>query len=170
MTQVTTAAPAARRPRVLPAPLRKALLCLHIVASVALLGDSAGFLAIAIRSAGAEPAVAAAGWDTLNMFSMVFGIPLSAVTLVSGVVLGIGSKWGVFRYPWVITKLLLIVGVMAVGALVIGPGLELARQGAATGEAMIITGATYDVTALLVATVLSVYKPGRRWPWSRRAR
>lgn len=170
MTSVTTAAPATRRRWVLPASLRKALLCLHIVASVALLGDSAGFLAIAIRSAGAEPAAASAGWDTLNMFSMVFGIPLSAVTLVSGVVLGIGSKWGVFRYPWVITKLLLIVGVMAVGALVIGPGLELARQGAATGEAMIITGATYDVTALLVATVLSVYKPGRRWPWSRRAR
>jgi hypothetical protein len=157
---VTTTTVAPRRR--LSATVRRAVLTTHITASVALLGDSAGFLAVAIRTAGVEtPVAAAAGLDTLNMFSLVFGIPLSVVALITGLVLGIGSRWGVFRYPWVVAKLCLIVAVMLVGAVVIGPGLELARQGSATGESMLIAGAMFDVAALATATVLSVYKPGR---------
>ncbi|MPZ74871.1 MAG: hypothetical protein GEU74_16945 [Nitriliruptorales bacterium] len=140
---------------------RRALLTVHIIVSVALLGDSAGFLAVAIRSANADTTAAAVGWDTLNMFSMVFGIPLSATALLSGVALGLGTKWGVFRYPWVTTKLLLIASVMVAGTVVIGPGLEQAQRGAAIGEAQLIAGAAYDVVALSVATALSVYKPGK---------
>lgn len=159
---VTTAATTPAR-RLSPGT-RRAVLTLHIVASVGLLGDSAGYLAVAVRSAAADaPQVAAAGWDTLDMFSLTFGIPLSVTALISGLTLGIGSKWGVFRYPWVTTKLALIVAVMLVGTAVIGPGLERATQGSGSGEALLIAGAAFDVVALSLATGLSVYKPGGRW-------
>ena len=57
----------------------------------------------------------------LKMFARTFGVPLSFGALLSGLTLGLGTRRGVFRYPWVITKLLLIVSVILVGALIIGP-------------------------------------------------
>jgi len=35
------------------------------------------------------------------------------LTLMTGVVLGLGTKWGVFNYTWVVTKLVLTVAVPA---------------------------------------------------------
>jgi hypothetical protein len=65
----------------------------------------------------------------------------------------------VFRYPWVVTKLALIVSVMAVGALAINPALTIAFSGG-DGTPRLIAAATYDVLALSLATGLSVFKPG----------
>ncbi|MGH8937357.1 MAG: DUF2269 family protein [Acidimicrobiia bacterium] len=142
---------------------RRTVLTAHVIVSVGLLGDTAGFLAVAVRSATTEdPELAGAGWEVLQMFSVVFGIPLSLAALITGLVLGWGSRWGVFRYPWVTTKLLLIVSVMLVGTFVL-PGLEEMRRGAAGTEARLIAGAAYDVLALSVATTLAVFKPGGRW-------
>ncbi|HEY8549666.1 MAG TPA: hypothetical protein VIL35_06910 [Vicinamibacterales bacterium] len=150
------------RQRVLPLRPRQALLTAHIMISVGLLGDSAGFLAVAIRAAGADdPAVARHLVGVLDMFAAVFGIPLSLGALASGVALGIGTKWGVFRYPWVTAKLLLIVSVMVVGGTVIGPALHAMLQGGVDTTDRLIAAAAYDVLALGTATVLSVFKPGR---------
>lgn len=149
--------------RALPPRVRKAVLTVHIVVSVGLLGDAAGFLAVAIRAATtADAEFADACYRVLQMFSIVFGIPLSVATLVTGIVLGVGTKWGVFRYPWVTAKLALIVSVMAVGALVLGPSVQGMLDGTADAEAAIVAAAAYDVSALCLATALSVFKPGRR--------
>jgi hypothetical protein len=94
----------APRPRraALPQRARHALLTTHIVVSVALLGDSAGYLAVAIRTSTLDdPALVHDSVKTLNMFSLVFGIPLSFAALLTGIALGLGTRWGVFRYPWV---------------------------------------------------------------------
>jgi hypothetical protein len=80
---------------------------------------------------------------------------------VSGVALGLGTKWGVFRYPWVIAKLLLILSVMLVGGVVIGPALSAMLHGSADASARLVAAASYDVVALGLATGLSVFKPGR---------
>ena len=135
---------------------------LHIVVAVGLLGDSAGFLAIAIRAAATDdPQLAAASYELLRMFSYVFGIPLSFATLVTGAALGLTSKWGILRYPWTIAKLLLVVSVILVGALVIDGALEELRDGG-DAEGRLIAAASWDLVALLAATTLAVYKPGRR--------
>jgi hypothetical protein len=130
--------------------------------SVGLLGDSAGFLAVAIRLARTDdPALAIELVKVLNMFSLVFGIPLSVGAILSGLALGLGSKWGVFRYPWVTAKLALIVSVMIVGGLVIGPAQDVMLAGTRNTSQQLIAAASYDVLALAVATGLSIFKPGR---------
>jgi hypothetical protein len=135
---------------------------------VGLLGDSAGYLAVAIRAAAtSEATVADAAYRMLDMFSVVFGIPLSFAALLTGITLGVGSKWEVFRYPWVMAKLLLIVSIIAVGAFVLRGGMDAMLTGGGGGEVRLVAGAAYDVLALAVATGLAVYKPGR--PHSRKA-
>jgi uncharacterized membrane protein SirB2 len=138
---------------------RNALLTVHIVVSVGLLGDSAGFLAVAIRRAVSDDrAMLESSHDILRMFALFFGIPLSFLALLTGVALGLGTRWGVFRYPWVITKLALIVTVIVVGATVLRPVLN---GDADVDDTPLIVGAAYDVTALTLATALAVFKPGR---------
>jgi len=144
--------------------MRKLVLTVHIIVSVGLLGDSAGYLAVAIRgAAAADPTVAHASFEMLRMFAFVFGIPLSFAALLTGLLLGLGTGWGVFRYPWVTTKLLLILSVIAVGALVLDSGMSAMLTGSGGAEGQLIAGAAYDVIALVVATVLAVFKPGGRW-------
>lgn len=146
------------------AAVRNTLLTLHIAVSVGLLGDSAGFLAVAMRAAGtSDPAAVLEQARVLNMFAMVFGIPLSFAAAISGVILGLGTKWGVFRYPWVVAKLLLIVSVMAVGGLMIGPALNTMLAGGSNQAPRLIAAAAYDVVALAIATGLGVFKPGARF-------
>ena len=145
-----------------PQRVRLTILTAHIMMSVGLLGDSAGFLAVAIRASRTEdPATVVELIKVLNMFSVVFGIPLSFGAILSGVALGLGSKWGVFRYPWVTTKLLLIVSVMMVGGFVIGPSQTRMLAGGGDATVQLIAAGAYDVAALGVATVLSVFKPGK---------
>jgi hypothetical protein len=152
----------AKARRFLPLRARQALLTAHLAMSVGLLGDSAGFLAVAIRLSGSTDPIARLELvNTLNMFSLVFGIPLSVGAIVSGVALGLGTRWGVFRYPWVLAKLLLIVSVMLVGGLVIGPSVDAMLQGPVDAAAWLIAAGSYDVLALAAATGLSVFKPGR---------
>lgn len=146
---------------------RRWVLTLHIATGVGLLGSVAAVLAVNIRAAATTDAeLAAASYELLAMFTLLFGIPLSFGSLITGVLLGLSSKWGVVRYPWVVAKLVLLVGVILVGALVLGPGTDAMRAGDGGAEPRLIAGSIYDVLALLVSTGLSVFKPGRR----RRAR
>ncbi len=155
---------AASRPRLLPRRARHALLTAHIIMSVGLLGDSAGFFALAVRLATIQEPVARVELvNVLNMFSTFFGIPLSVGTLVSGIALGLGTKWGVFRYPWVAAKLALIASVMVVGGVVIGPAEDGMMDGGADASRQLMAAGAYDVLALAVATALSVFKPGGRF-------
>lgn len=142
---------------------RRAVLTVHIIVSVGLLGAGAGVLAINIRAATTgDPDLAAASYELLDMFSLVFGIPLSMAALATGLALGLGTKWGVLRHRWVTAKLLLILSVILVGAFVIGPSTAAMRDGGGDGENVLILASAYDVLALALATGLSVFKPGRR--------
>jgi hypothetical protein len=146
----------------LPLRARQALLTAHIIISVGLLGDSAGFLALAVRASMTEdPRSVAEIANVLDMFSVVFGIPLSFGAILTGIGLGLGTRWGVLRYPWVTAKLLLIVSVMFVGGLVIGPAEKVMLAGTGDASGRLIAAATYDVLALALATALGVFKPGR---------
>lgn len=154
--------PAGARLKLRPA-VRRAVLTAHIIAGVGLLGDVAAVLAINVRAATTgDPELAAASYELLGMFTVLFGIPLSFGALGTGVLLGLGGKWGVVRYDWVAAKLVLLIGVILVGALVLGPGTEAMRSGDGGAQARLIAGAGYDVVALALATGLSVFKPGRR--------
>lgn len=143
--------------------LIKTVLTLHIIVSVGLLGDSAGYLAVAVHSANiTEPVAARASYQILQMFAFMFGIPLSFAALLSGLWLTFITKWKLFKYPWVLIKFLLIISVILVGALVLKGGMEAMLNGQGGAEGRLIWGAVYDVIALIIAVTLGVFKPGKR--------
>jgi hypothetical protein len=90
--------------------VRKAALTAHVVCSVGWLGAVVGSLALAIaglihrrpaEDAGHLPRVRGDRWFAL--------VPLSMASLATGVVQSLGTKWGLFRYWWVVVKLVITV-------------------------------------------------------------
>ncbi|MEO6012867.1 MAG: hypothetical protein ABIQ30_04685 [Devosia sp.] len=91
---------------------------------------------------------------------------LSRASLLIGVVQSLGTPWGLIRYYWVIIKLVLTLVALAVLMLQTETVDLLARAALAGGLgtmgasrfSMVLHG-TGGLAVLLVANVLSVYKP-----------
>lgn len=128
------------------------------------------------------------GWfssDTQNQATAYQALGLVAVwpmlvsgltCLVSGVLLGLGSKYGLVRYWWVAIKLVLNVGLTVLVFFALRPGMaETVEFGRALGAGTPTGSAPSDMffppavslTALSFATYLSIFKPWGRTPRGR---
>ncbi len=159
-------------------PAYKLLLAAHVGVSGAWLGIA--FAKIVLGVAAATSEAPASRYLYLSMEAVNVAFPPTAIaTLVTGVLLSLGTKWGLLEYYWVATKLALTVGVVVTGiALVdrliqrsisapsVGDGTILGA--ASTPAALLISLSAAHVLMLGVATVLSVYKPLGRTPFGRR--
>lgn len=153
----------ARRPRRLSRGAHRALLTTHVIASVGLLGAASSLLLLAVTGATADDLdTARSAYRFAGNSSVILGMPLSLTALFTGVALGLGTKWGVLRYPWVIAKLALLMATILIGALATGPIVEhLIGQPQASARWLLAT-ASAQVLALLLSTALAIYKPGKR--------
>lgn len=151
-----------RRMKPLSRRMRRIVLTLHITGGVGLLGVCAVIVLADVRALTMDDPQPV---YELMVSTPLLGIPLSFLSLATGIVLGLTSKWGVLRYGWVTTKLVLNVSVILVGALVLGPQTAAMADDGSGSETALVVGSAYDVVALLLATGLSVFKPraaGRR--------
>jgi hypothetical protein len=145
---------------------RKTLLTVHIAASVALLGSCLSIVVTSTTAALTDDDTLAHSAYSLLANSPVLGIPLTMTALISGVLLSVRGKWGLFRYRWTAIKLFALVGVLLLGAIPQNLVIEsLIDSTAPTAEAArwfvpMIAGA--QIGLLLLATGLSVVKPTAR--------
>lgn len=145
--------------------IRKFALTAHITSTVGWLGAIVGFLALAIAALtsndgplvrGAYLAMELSGWYVL--------VPFCIVSLATGLVMSLGTSWGLFRHYWVLVKFAITV-VSAIILFMYTQTLsslgDLARDATLpidqNPSPVLHSGAA--VLALLVNTVLSVYKP-----------
>ena len=145
---------------------RKALLLLHILASVALVGEVWALTVLDLTATLTDDAgLAEHAYRLQTPLVRAGGIPLSMISLASGIALGLGTRWGVLRHVWVVAKTALLVAVILVSALLShpeelasAPALTAGRQWAQNAEV------AAQLAMLLAATALSIYKPGGRLP------
>ncbi|MGH3799618.1 MAG: hypothetical protein ACRDTD_05680 [Pseudonocardiaceae bacterium] len=141
---------------------RKAILVAHVISSVAILGQvwaNAVLAMIAIRT----PDMARAAYSFMQHLVFASAAPLSVLALVSGVVLGLGTKWGVLRFRWVAAKLMLLVVTVLSGITIQGPLLaQLLAAPSSTAQLANLAATAVQFVLLAVATWLSVFKPGGR--------
>lgn len=152
----------------------KLLLLLHIVVSVGWLGLNVGNLTLAITGLTTDdPGTQHAAFGAMYLIGGPLLIPVSLLALVSGVLLGMYTKWGLIRYRWVLVKLTLTVVAVVLIPLSLLPGLrELSQLMADTpADRLADTGrlALDMMAAGIVSTsmyvtnaVLSVLKPWGR--------
>ena len=164
---------------VLPPPLRKLTLTTHVTASVGWIGAVTAFLALATVALSSQNAVMLRGaMLAMNVTAWFVIAPLSLVSLLTGLVLALFTKWGLFRHYWILAKLLInvfasIVLLMYTQSLsyLAGVAQEATISGAdlrALRSPDSVEHGGVALLVLLVATVLSVYKPRGLTPYGQR--
>jgi hypothetical protein len=158
--------------------LRKLALTAHVTCSVGWLGAVAGFLvlAIAASSTGAQDTIRGA-YIAMELTGWYVIVPFCLAALITGLILSLGTPWGLFRHYWVLLKFL----ITAVAALIL---LGFTQTLDALGELASDTTLSIEelrtlnqspalhsgggLVALLVTTILGVYKPWGLTPYGRR--
>jgi uncharacterized membrane protein len=162
-------------------PLYKLLLTAHIIASVGWLGIVSAEIALGIAAVRSDvPEVSDALLVSIEVVNVTF-LPAAIATIVTGVLLSLGTKWGLLRHYWVVTKLALTVGVIVT---TLHFGGRFVRQSVAAPSRPVVDDSTIlslasAPTTLLIslslahvlmlgtATVVSVYKPWGKTPFGR---
>lgn len=147
--------------------LRKFVLTVHITSTVGWLGAVAGFFALAIAALfshdvqlvrGTYLAMEVTGWYVL--------VPLCLASIVTGLVMSLGTSWGLFRHYWVLVKFLITIASALILFMYtrtlsylgdIAADMTLSIDELRNPSPLLHSGLA--LLALLVTTTLSVYKP-----------
>ena len=161
----------------MPPGLRTLALTAHVSSSVGWLGAVVAYLALVVAALTNRDAhTVRAAWTALELVGWYVIVPLSLVSLLTGLVQGLGTPWGLLRHYWVLFKLVLTVIATAILLLHIPTVSHFAGRAAAadgvgldglSGELLHAGG---GLVVLLATTTLSVYKPRGLTPYGWRKR
>jgi hypothetical protein len=158
----------------LSAPLRKAVLAAHLAVSVGWVGAIAAYLALDLSAAtSADSEALRAAYLGMGLIAGSVIVPLAIASLLTGLLVSLGTKWGLLRHWWVVISLVLTV--FATVVLLIETGTiaayaAVAADPAATDAELRALGSTLvhsvgGTLVLLVVLVLNVYKPPGLTPY-----
>jgi hypothetical protein len=174
-----TATAPARRSRRLPQRWRNLLLATHIVVAVGALGTDAVLLTLGVTGlASSDPDLIRAAYLAMDL---LVAAALALAALLTGVLLGLGTRWGLARHWWVLAKLVLAIVLASAAVLVLRPSLnqaaadalavplaELPAAGIGQVAVRVTTAPIVGVLLLTTAVVLAVYKPWGQTRFRRR--
>lgn len=152
---------------------RRAVLVTHIVSASAWIGiDVAAAILTVTSLATGDPQTQAVAYQALGIVAVWPMFVAGLACLASGLVLGLGTKFGLLRYWWVAVKLCVNIVLSTLILVALRPGIdELSAYGST-----VLAGGTPDPTdtgqmmfppsvslvALTIAVTLSVFKPWGR--------
>jgi hypothetical protein len=149
--------------------VRKFALTTHVTSSVGWFGAVATFLVLAIAGVTSSSLqTVRAAYVAMELVTWSIIVPFGIAALVTGIVQSLGTSWGLFRYRWVVTKLVLTLVATVILLVHTQPIGRVATLAAARIlsvadlrqlRTQLIADAGAAMVALLVATILSVYKP-----------
>jgi hypothetical protein len=159
----------------MPPRLRKFALALHLSFSVGWIGAVVAYLALGLSAATSQDAqTVRAAWIAMELTGWYAIVPLALASLLTGLVMALGTKWGLFRHYWVLISLVLTV--LATGVLLLHmPDVSVLADVAREADGASLDGLGKHLYArleegdllhpglglvvLLVIQVLNVYKP-----------
>jgi hypothetical protein len=145
----------------------KVALTAHVLSSVGWFGVAVlvAFCGVAASVTG-DPSLPVAFYRTMQT-ALWISIPAGIVAVITGVVLSLGTKWGIVRHWWVVAKIVIAIAVIVTDSTIIA---SAASTAASTGAASspLRDGTIAHCIVLAGATALSVFKPKGRTPYGRR--
>jgi hypothetical protein len=146
--------------------LRKFALIVHLTVSVGWIGTVLAYLALGVASRTSQDTeTVRAAYLALDVIGWYAIVPLALAALLTGLVMSLGTTWGLFRHYWVLISLvltifstvILLLHMPTVNALAnVARTADLARLRALGGD---LFHPGIGLLVLLVITGLNVYKP-----------
>lgn len=154
--------------------VRKFALTTHITVSVGWVGAVAAYLALDVTVLiGQDAQMLRAAYLAMELIGLYVIVPLALASLLTGLVMALGTRWGLFRHYWVLISFLLTVFAVVVLLVETQTISQLAHVAAdpttSSAELRALPGTLlhsgFGLLVLLVITVLNVYKPQGLTPY-----
>jgi hypothetical protein len=160
---------------------RKAVLSAHVGVSVGWLGVEAVQVLLGLWALALDDVQRVrAAYLVMELVGTALVPPVALVSLITGLVLGLGTRWTVLGHYWVLVKLGINVSLIVAGHQLFKSWLRTQAsaalhdpthlQGPRTLSAVLVAGLITALGLLVTATVVSVHKPWGRTPWWERRR
>ena len=152
--------------------LRKLVLTVHLTSSLGWIGAVVAYLALGVSAVTSRDAqTVRAAWIAMELTGWSVIVPLALAALLTGLVMSLGTPWGLFRHYWVLISLVLTIFATVVLLLHMPTVSHLAGVARAADAAdlgrlggdLLHPGA--GLLVLLVITGLNVYKPRGMTPY-----
>src|SRR5260370_6017617 len=90
--------------------MRKLALTIHLTCSVGWIGAVVAYLALGIAAVPSlEVQRVRAAWTAMDVVGWWAIVPLTIAALVTGLLMSLGTHWGLFRHYWVLISLVLTI-------------------------------------------------------------
>lgn len=157
--------------------LRKFALAVHLTVSIGWVGAVAAYMALDVAAAASQDVRSLrAAYLGMELIARSVIVPLAFASLLTGLVMSLGTKWGLFRHYWVLISFLLTI--IATVVLLV----ETQRISSLAATAADPTTSSHHLRALentlphsvggiavlLVILVLNMYKPQGMTRYGRR--
>lgn len=148
--------------------MRKLALAVHLTTSVGWVGAVVAYIPLDVSVAiGSDAEVVRGAWIGMGLIASVALVPLSIGALASGLVMSVGTRWGLFRHWWVVISLALTVFAVVVlqpQVAFISRTAARAADPAASAADILAPASTLPhsvggLLVLIVIQVLNIYKP-----------
>jgi hypothetical protein len=152
----------------MPPGFRKFALATHLTFSIGWTGAVVAYLTLDLAvMTSRDPQVVRSAWISMGLIVAWAIVPLALAALATGLVMSLGTKWGLFRHWWVLISLLLTIlatGVLLIEAGVIRQLAAIAANPATSHDELLALPSTLPhslggLAVLLVIQGLNVYKP-----------
>jgi hypothetical protein len=146
--------------------VRKFALSAHLTFSVGWIGSVIAYLALGVTAVTSdEIQTVRAAWTAMELIGWYVIVPLALTSLLTGLVVALGTKWGLFRHYWVLISFALTVFAVVV-LLLHMPTVSSMADAAQEAEGASLDALGGDLghpgiglVVLLVIQVLNLYKP-----------
>jgi hypothetical protein len=157
---------------VMTPPLRKFALTVHLTCSVGWIGAVMAYLALVVAALISQDSrTLQTAWVTMELIGWYIIVPLALASLLSGLVMALGTPWGLFRHYWVVLSLVLTILATVVLLMHMQTVSDVVNIAAATPNAAVgglpgeFAHAGIGMLVLLVIQVLNIYKPRGMTPY-----
>jgi hypothetical protein len=152
----------------MPPALRKFALAVHLALSIGWIGAVAAYISFDVATVTTQDAqTLRAAYLAMESIARSVIVPLALASLLTGLVVALGTKWGLFRHYWVLISLVLTTlatVVLLVETRTISALAAIAADPTTSGDDLRALPSTLvhsvgGTVVLLVILVLNVYKP-----------
>jgi hypothetical protein len=155
--------------------LRRFALTVHVTCSQGWVGAAFAYLALGIAAVTShDELIIRTSWLAMDLVGWYVIVPLAIASLLTGIVMSLGTRWGLLRHYWVLIALVLTILAAAVLLLhmpTVSGTAEVARRADDAGLHRLggdVIHPGLGVLVLLTVTVLNMYKPRGVTPYGRR--
>lgn len=160
----------------------RALVAAHAISAAAWVGITCAVVTLTVIGLTTDDLdTAVVVYRLVSQFDITLLPWANFATTLTGLALGLTTRWGLIRYRWVAAKLVISFAILisafayvedSVGA-VIEQAEALAATGGSTAElhadgGVVVAGFGLPLLSLVAAMLLSLYKPGGKTRWGRR--